>query len=264
MKTSFERPTTVVLGAILALIAAVALCACSPSGPEQARPADESAQQSFENREAAAQAGETHFNGRFTFEELLEDNECDRGVGIDGAFGQGGYVVGEEGAPGPGTYVTEGGQEEASSYFVYRPSEKEEGAYELLCPFTYFGPAFVVLEEGQALIFKPASDAETLRLARDEPLGVSAPYLSGTYRVGTDIPAGTYVATAEEQSAKAIADLLGNMTPQVNVYGSLAFGDEDPLLKEGLPRFGEDEAAFTFTVEEGRILELFGCTAQTL
>lgn len=251
------------LCAIASAACACTLFACAPASDEQGSATDANAQQSFQNKETAAHAGETFFNGRFTFDELLESHKCQQAMGVNGEYGAGAYIVGADGAPTPGLYTTHGSQTETSSFFVYRPSS-EEGKYELAYPYTYFGIAFADLKEGQVFIYEPAIEEDTWSAAPSWSVGTDVPLLSGTYRVGIDVPPGTYVATAEEQSASAIADLIGDMTPQVNVYPSLDFSSEEPLLKEGLPRFGTSDDAFTFTVENGQILELFGCTAKTI
>lgn len=251
-----HKPLIAGAAALLLLSLPLSACTGSPSG---ATDLNGGAERSFTDEELANHAGSGYFPTTFTFEELLEDHRCESGHAVDGGFTAGGYIVGAEGAPAAGTYWLAGQNDETGDLATYRPAE-EKGRYQPSIGVGYLGFTLFQLHEGDAVFFSPASDQDLMRPLDPAPLDVSAPYESGLYRVGVDIPAGTYTITQSSLSEKAIAD-LGNAQPQAIVYSSLDFTIDNMVSEENLPRLEEGPANVTVTVEDGQFLELFGTVA---
>lgn len=250
-----RKPLYAAAAALLAL--SLPLCACA--GPTTgAGGLNGGAERSYTDEELANHDGSGYFPTTFTFEELLEDHRCVAGSAVEGAFTAGGYIVGAEGAPAAGTYYLAGQDDETGDLATYVPAE-EEGYYQPSVAVGYLGFTLIQLHEGDAIFFSPAIDQDLMRPLDPAPLGVSAPYENGLYRVGVDIPAGVYTVTQSSLSEAAIADLSAK--PQAIVYSSLDFSTDNTVSREDLPRLEEGPVSVTVTVEDGQFLELFGTVA---
>ncbi len=258
MTTKAVRVATA--AALCCTLTALAGCAAQEPGNQDAN-VNGGAGQSFSDDELANHDGSSYFPDTFTFEELLADHDCQPGHAAEGGFSAGGYIVGAEGAPAPGLYHLTGTQTEDGEMSVYEPAD--EGTFKVGYSLSYFGFALVQLEAGDAIFFKPPIEEGLMSAQSAEPLSVSDPLMSGLYRVGTDIPAGSYAVTQEEQSAQAIA-AKGFARPQALIYANLTFEDESTLREEYLPPYEEGPVQITITVEDGQYLELYGCTATPL
>ena len=89
-------------------------------------------------------------------------------------------------------------------YFTVFASNGSSGGYDVKSVFTYFGNYFADLEEGDLVVFMGAGD-DRMYPADQADFKPEAPYKSGLYHVGTDIPAGTYAITVQDEAA-AVAD----------------------------------------------------------
>lgn len=247
--------------ALCCTLAALAGCAAQEEGSGEDANVNGGAEQSFSTDELADHDGSSYFPDAFTFEELLGDHDCQPGQATEGGFSAGGYIVGAEGAPTPGLYHLAGTQTEDGDMSVYVPAD--EGTFKVGYSLSYFGFALIQLEAGDAIFFMPPTEEGLMSAQSAEPLPVSEPLMSGLYRVGTDIPAGSYAITQEEQSAQAIA-AKGFARPQALIYANLTFEDESTLREEDLPPYEEGPVQITITVEDGQYLELYGCTATPL
>ncbi len=203
-----------------------------------------------------AKEGELSFE--YTLDELAERHGTDLGRASGSAFREGVYAVGGEGGIAPGVYRLQGSQDEVGQVFLYDPVDGSKGGeqrYELHAPLIYLGDYLVEVQEGQAMAFIPPLGSHTMALAPDEPQAAKAPYLSGCYRVGLDIPAGTYAITVEEQSADAVEDSL-------NPFGAYVMDDlrfDDDSVADAVELIPGGKKAIT--VKEGQFLELYGTQA---
>lgn len=248
------------LNAAAAALLSLSLLLCACAGPTPGTGSlNGGAERSYTDEELAHHDGSGYFPTTFTFEELLEDHRCEAGSAVDGAFTAGGYIVGAEDAPAAGVYYLAGQDDETGDLATYAPAE-EEGYYRPSIAVGYLGFTLIQLHEGDAVFFSPANDQDLMHPLGPEPFDVNAPYENGLYRVGVDIPAGTYAVTQSSLSETAIAD-LGNAKPQVIVYSSLDFTTDNTVSEEDLPRLEEGPVNVMVTVEDGQFLELFGTVA---
>lgn len=86
----------------------------------------------------------------------------------------------------------EGSNEKLSHYYVF---DGDDGRYSVDDSVQYFGNYFVDLDEGDLIVFDPGDEA-TMYPAPSTSTDPTAPYTNGCYRVGIDIPAGSYTITA--------------------------------------------------------------------
>ena len=99
---------------------------------------------------------------------------------------------GSQGQIPAGLYYLEGSNEKLSHYYVF---DGDDGRYSLDDSVQYFGNYFVDLDEGDLIVFDPGDEA-TMYPAPSTSTNPTAPYTNGCYRVGIDIPAGSYTITA--------------------------------------------------------------------
>lgn len=237
------------------LVGALALSGCSASE------ANEDAERSFTDEQLESYDGSSYFPDTFTFDELLEDHDLPLGHEQDDAFEKGAYVVGTADAPAAGTYHVAGTDDETGDLTVYAPAE-EAGTYRLSYGISYLGFTLIDLKEGDAVFFDPPTEHDVMRTFDPAQATGSyqAPFGSGLYRAGTDIPAGTYTVTQSDQAAPALA-AKGFAQPQAIVYSSLDFSADNKVIEETLPPLEEGPLTVQVTVEDGQYLELYGCTA---
>lgn len=252
------RLTRILMAALGACaIAGTLLVGCSNASNPSSSPSG--AERSFSDEELANHEGSSYFPTEFTFDDLLEDERMAEGHAVEGGFSAGAYRVGAHEALAPGIYRAAGSQEDTGSLVVYEPAE-EEGLYQLKYPLSYLGFALAELEEGDAIFFDPPNEADLLSPAPEGAEALEAPYASGLYRVGIDIPAGTYTITQEEASAAVLAR-TAYVSPEVLVYANLTFTDDYELAREALQPLEDGPQTVEVTVEDGQFLELYGCTA---
>lgn len=169
---------------------------------------------------------------------------------VDGNCSSGVYRVGAGQDIEPGRYFFEGSMDE-EGYFSVFDSAGSSGGYDIESAISYFGNYFGDLEEGDLVVFMGAGD-DRMYLADKADFKPEAPYDSGLYRVGTDIPAGTYTVTAQDEAA-AVAD----QDSAAFVMKNLDFDDDSITDTKYVLKGGSQ----TVTVKDGEWLELFAATA---
>ena len=168
----------------------------------------------------------------------------------DGKCSSGVYRVGAGQDIEAGRYFFEGSMDE-EGYFTVFASNGSSGGYDVKSVFTYFGNYFADLEEGDLVVFMGAGD-DRMYPADQADFKPEAPYKSGLYHVGTDIPAGTYAITVQDEAA-AVAD----QDSAAYVMNSLDF-DGDTIIDTKYVLKGGTQ---TVTVKDGEWLELFAAVA---
>lgn len=161
------------------------------------------------------------------------------------------YTVGASGQIPAGLYFMQGAENAESNFYIFEPVDGAAGRYEPDDSVVYFGNYFAQLDEGDLVVFKPAGE-ETMYPAPSESFGPTAPYNDGCYRVGIDIPAGSYTITTYEPSATVTTNECGAF-----VMKDLDF-DEDSIVNSVYVIPGGKQVV---TVTDGQYLELFATTA---
>lgn len=191
----------------------------------------------------------------------LEDLEELYGVQLqksnDGKFFSGIYKVGKTHEMLPGTYIIDGDQEDMSHFCIFTPSKGSNGStgYRIKAMIEYFGDYFAEFSEGELVIFTPDNNNFKMEMAQNDPLKVTDPLDSGCYRVGIDIPAGTYDLTIETICQNELE--YANSEAAAYVMDNLRF-DEDSITQSVPVKAGVNT---TVTVKDGEYLELFGVRA---
>lgn len=192
---------------------------------------------------------DSDYYGGFTLSDIKEaagDLPCD--VDDEGKATPGVYVVGRD--IDEGLYFLQGNPSTESEYYLFDP--EGFGTYSMDAAVTYTGNYFADLEDGQVVVFMPSSASMLMIPADQADFQPQAPYASGLYRVGQDIPAGTYsIAVSPDAPRNASQDYA------VYVMKDLDFDDDSTTDSKPLLR-GSTQ---TITVENGEWLELFGTTA---
>ncbi len=186
----------------------------------------------------------------YTLDEIAALLSCERGSASDNSGTNGLYTVGEDGDLEPGLYYLEGVQDAESNYYLFEQEGAESYGYSL--SVVYYGNYFVELEEGDVFVFMAANDNLRFCPASEADFSPSAPYQSGLYRVGTDIPAGTYTITANSDVSSS-----SSQESAAYVMTDLDF-DDDSFTDVKYVAIGGRQ---TITVEEGDWLELFAAEA---
>lgn len=161
------------------------------------------------------------------------------------------YTVGATGQIPAGLYYLQGTEDAESHYYVFEAADDAPGRYKMDDSVVYFGNYFVELDEGDLIVFKPAGD-QTMYPAPATSIEPKAPYNDGCYRVGIDIPAGSYTITSYAPSAAATENECGAF-----VMKDLDF-DEDSIVESAYVIPGGKQV---ITVTDGQYLELFAATA---
>lgn len=194
--------------------------------------------------------------GTFRYDEIAELLGLDGGRIVDGACSEGLYAVGEKADIAPGLWLLGGTDAEPGEFYVFRPADGAKGAqastdYELIRGVSYFGWYFTPLEEGDLIAYRPPEGC-TMRVAGDDPVSAEPPYRNGCYRVGTDIPAGTYEVTVLRESA-----LASDAEAGAYVMNDLEFNDGSVVDAKLVIVGGRQRV----TVTDGQYLELFAAQA---
>lgn len=264
-----RKPHAQVIAALICSFALLCATGCSPliTGAPRAT------EQSFNEEQLQNYNGQSYFPSTFTYEELLQQHEVQPGAqSAEGIFSKGAYIVGTSTQGGssekpkiePGVYYLEGNQKQIGHIYVYTPAPDEPGKYQIQTPFSYLGFMLIQYNAGDAVFFIPPTDTATMYVASAKIQDSNKGQLkSGLYRVGVDIPAGTYTVTQEKESANAIAAEVEDY-PTVNVYSSMVYTAATTLYTEQLPPLAKGARKIQVTVTDGQFLELYGCEAGSI
>ena len=186
-------------------------------------------------------------NSSITTSELSKIASYYSGAGqtTDGSYNPGVYYVGKD-IPA-GSYWLSGEETTTTYYFKLTPDNSSQGSttYTVAHENSYYGHNIVEVSEGEVLI------AESSALALDKMTKkFSAPYQSGVYRVGIDIPAGTY--TLSPGSA--------NDYYAYYVMKDLSYTNDSYIDKS---YFMNSKEQPTITLEEGTYIELYNLTMKS-
>lgn len=173
--------------------------------------------------------------------------------GSDGRCTAGIYAVDAAGDLQPGLYYFGGSQTAESAFYLYEPTD--DGTYLIDTGITYFGNYYMELDQGDLIVFAPGVDDLTFSLADEAPVACTAPYPSGLYRVGTDIPAGSYTIRVQEEAAATTSNECA-----AYVMTDLEF-DDDSIVDTKYVAVGGSQKV---TVTDGQWLELFAVTAEPI
>ena len=185
---------------------------------------------------------------------LLETEGFEAGTpAADGTCPKGYYTVGPEGAIPAGLYALEGG-DLLSHYYVFDGDSAtgKGNAYDLDDSVQYLGNYFVELDEGDLIAFEPGVEGAVMKPAPSTSVNPTVPYGNGCYRVGIDIPAGTYTITAAPVDDPEVTDECA-----AYVMDDLDFDDDSVVDTQYIIPGGKQ----TVTVVDGQYLELFAATA---
>lgn len=163
----------------------------------------------------------------------------------EGLYSDGVYFVGSD-LP-QGSYWFTGSNDELSYFFILEPTETE-GTFNVDHINNYYGHNLMEVEEGEVLVLVNNGTMQPLDSFKET---FSAPYLSGTYRVGTDIPAGTYQLSLGE----------ANDYSACYVMSDLDF-DTDSYLYEAYYIEGDDPEEIT--LDEGTYVELYNMSMKPI
>lgn len=192
---------------------------------------------------------DSDYYGGFTLSDIKEaagDLPCD--IDDEGKAAQGVYVVGRD--IDEGLYFLQGNPSTESECYLFDP--EGFGTYNMDAAVTYTGNYFADLEDGQVVVFMPNSTSMLMIPADQADFQPQAPYASGLYRVGQDIPAGTYTITVSPDAPRnASQDYAAYVMKDLD-FDDDSITDSKPLLR------GSTQ---TITVENGEWLELFGTIA---
>ena len=166
----------------------------------------------------------------------------------EGKAGAGVYVIGRD--IDAGSYFLQGMTSQESNFYVFDP--EGSGTYSLDASIVYVGHYFYDFEDGEVVVFKPSSNDLRMIPAKEADFSPQAPYTSGLYHVGEDIPAGTYTVTVSDDAPREATQDYAAYVMQ-----DLEFDDDSILDTKYLIKGSKQ----TVTVEDGQLLELFGCTA---
>ena len=186
----------------------------------------------------------------FTLEEIRDILGSDlTGSVEDGNCSPGVYVVGAD--IDPGLYFLEGSPAGVGDFYVF--DEEGPDSYELDHSIVYIGNYLVQLERGDAVAYLPGDEALRMYPIERASFAPEAPYRSGLYRVGTDIPAGEYKVTVQQDASEGTA-----YESAAYIMKDLEF-DDDSFVDTKYVAAGGTQ---TIVVEEGQYLELFAAVAE--
>lgn len=154
-----------------------------------------------------------------------------------------------------GIYLLKGASDEVNRYTVF--DVNANGTFSYRYSVVYFGDYFADLYGGQLVIYQPAAADMTMAPASPAPLKVGDPLTSGCYRVGIDIPEGTYIIGIQEDALYAALD--EDTEPGAFVMDDLLFEDGSVVDSQYLLHYSQ--AVVTVTVKDGQYLELYAASA---
>lgn len=192
---------------------------------------------------------DSDYYGGFTLSDIKEaagDLPCD--IDDEGKATAGVYVVGRD--VDEGLYFLQGNPSTEAEFYLFSP--EGSGTYSMSAAVTYTGNYFADLENGQVIAFMPSAKSMLMIPADQADFQPQTPYASGLYRVGQDIPAGTYTITVSPDAPhNASQDYAAYVMKDLD-FDDDSIIDSKPLLR------GSTQ---TVTVEDGEWLELFGTIA---
>ena len=192
---------------------------------------------------------DSDYYGGFTLSDIKEaagDLPCD--IDDEGKATPGVYVVGRD--IDEGLYFLQGNPSTESECYLFDP--EGSGTYSMSTAVTYTGNYFADLEKGQVVVFMPSAKSMLMIPAEQADFQPQAPYASGLYRVGQDIPAGTYTITVSPDAPHNPSQDYAAYVMKDLDFDDDSITDSKPLLR------GSTQ---TVTVEDGEWLELFGTIA---
>lgn len=140
----------------------------------------------------------------------------------------------------PGSYWVEGTNNNLTYYFLLSPSDSSNSNYDVALVNNYYGHNIVEVSEGEVLVIEnKATPLEQFSQT------FSSPYGSGVYRVGTDVPAGTYTLSAGKADDYYAYYVMSN----------LSYDDNSYLEKETYMMLPDKQP--TITLKEGTYIELY-------
>lgn len=192
---------------------------------------------------------DSDYYGGFTLSDIKKaagDLPCD--IDDEGKATAGVYVVGRD--IDEGLYFLQGNPSTEAEFYLFSP--EGSGTYSMSAAVTYTGNYFADLENGQVIAFMPSANSMLMIPADQADFQPQAPYASGLYRVGQDIPVGTYTITVSPDAPhNASQDYAAYVMKDLD-FDDDSITDSKPLLR------GSTQ---TVTVEDGEWLELFGTIA---
>lgn len=192
---------------------------------------------------------DSDYYGGFTLSDIKEaagDLPCD--IDDEGKATAGVYVVGRD--IDEGLYFLQGNPSTEAEFYLFSP--EGSGTYSMSAAVTYTGNYFADLENGQVIAFMPSAKSMLMIPADQADFQPQTPYASGLYRVGQDIPAGTYTITVSPDAPhNASQDYAAYVMKDLD-FDDDSIIDSKPLLR------GSTQ---TVTAEDGEWLELFGTIA---
>lgn len=193
--------------------------------------------------------------GTYTYEEIadaLEGAGLPAGTpGADGTCAMGYYTVGPDGDIPAGLYYLEGSNDALSHYYIFEYDDNGSDNYELDDAVQYFGNYFAELDDGDLIAYVPGAEV-TMRPAPTTSIEPAVPYTNGCYRVGIDIPAGSYTVTALPVSERETTEESAAF-----VMKDLDFNDDSIVDTQYVIAGGKQ----VVTVADGQYLELFAAQA---
>ena len=143
-----------------------------------------------------------------------------------------------------GSYWVEGNDTQVTYYFVLKTEQNTSSkeAYNVSNGNHYYGHNIIEVSEGDVLVIE--EEAVPLNQMNEK---FSAPYKSGMYRVGIDIPAGTYTLSAGKAD-----DLYGYF-----IMKDLSYSETSYLEQSYFMNMNEHP---TITLNEVTYIELYNLT----
>ncbi len=158
----------------------------------------------------------------------------------EGVYPQGVFHVGTD-LPA-GSYWFSGSNSALSYFFILQPTSDGANTYNTVHVNSYYGHNLMNLEDGEVLILANSGTMTPLSKMTEQ---FTSPYGSGVYRVGTDIPAGSY---------RVIVGDGANTYSAYYVMSDLNYSDDSYLESD---YFVSGDTGTEITLEEGTYVELY-------
>ncbi len=158
----------------------------------------------------------------------------------EGVYPQGVFHVGTD-LPA-GSYWFSGSNSALSYFFILQPTSNGANTYNTVHVNSYYGHNLMNLEDGEVLILANSGTMTPLSKMTEQ---FTSPYGSGVYRVGTDIPAGSY---------RVIVGDGANTYSAYYVMSDLNYSDDSYLESN---YFVSGDTGTEITLEEGTYVELY-------
>lgn len=142
-----------------------------------------------------------------------------------------------------GSYWMTGSNTNISHFYILRASSADSSRYDVVHSNSYYGHNLMELEEGDVLVLDNNGYMLPVEELNDT---FNAPYTSGVYRVGTDIPAGTYKLSMGEAEDYGAYYVMSDLKYNDSSY------EETNYYAEGTTNITD-----TITLEEGTYVELY-------